>query len=256
MKFDIVTIFPEMFCAMDYGIIGRAKKNKLISIKCWNPRNYTSNKYHKIDDKVYGGGPGMVMKVEPLYNTIIAALEHYNYQPQIIYLTPQGILLNHNLVKKLALKNNLLIISGRYEGIDERLLKIKPGMEISIGDYIISGGELSSMVLIDAITRQIPGVVGKYQSVEEESFSYGLLDVPHYTKPRIFNNLNVPYVLLNGNHKEIIRFKRKVALGRTWLRRPEMLSKIKLTVMDRMLLNEFIEETSSLNRNKVYAKNN
>ena len=245
MQFNIVTLFPEMFAAMNYGVVGRAKETGLIDIRCFNPRDYTEDNYHKVDDTSYGGGPGMVMMVKPLQAAIQGARENSKSFASIVYLTPQGKLLNHDLVKELSVQENLILISGRYEGIDERLLKIEPGIELSIGDYVLSGGELASMVLIDTVTRQLPGVVGDAGSVAQDSFSAGLLDYPHYTRPEVINDLKVPDVLLSGNHAEIARFRRKQALGRTWLRRPELLAKIELTAVDRMLLNEFIEETSS-----------
>lgn len=242
MQFDIVTLFPEMFAAIDYGVIGRAKENKLIGLKCWNPRDYTEDKYHKVDDSSYGGGPGMVMMVEPLQAAIQAARKVGNESAQVVYLTPQGKLLNHKLVMKLAAQKHLILVSGRYEGIDERLMAIEPGMEVSIGDYVLSGGELAAMVVIDAVTRQLPGVVGDADSVAKDSFTEGLLDYPHYTRPENVAGLKVPEVLLGGNHAEIERFRRKQALGHTWQKRPELLTKIELTAADRMLLNEFIEE--------------
>ena len=245
MKFNVITLFPDMFAVMDYGVIGRAKDNGLINLKCWNPRDYTEDSYHKVDDSPYGGGPGMVMLVKPLQATIEAARRSNEGAAHVIYLTPQGRLLNQGLVRDLMQQKNLILVCGRYEGIDERLMSIEPGIEISIGDYVVSGGELPSMVLIDAVTRQLPGVLGDAGSVEQDSFSAGLFDYPHYTRPEVVENLAVPDVLLGGNHAEISRFRRKMALGRTWLRRPELLVKIELTATDRMLLNEFIEEISS-----------
>jgi tRNA (guanine37-N1)-methyltransferase len=242
MQFDIVTLFPEMFAAIDYGVIGRAKENKLIDLKCWNPRDYTEDKYHKVDDTSYGGGPGMVMMVEPLQAAIKAARRGNNDSSQVVYLTPQGKLLNHKLVMKLASQKHLILVSGRYEGIDERLMEIEPGIEVSIGDYVLTGGELPAMVVIDAVTRQLPGVVGDADSVANDSFTEGLLDYPHYTRPESVAGIKVPEVLLGGNHAEIERFRRKQALGSTWQKRSELLTKIELTAADRMLLNEFIEE--------------
>jgi tRNA (guanine37-N1)-methyltransferase len=244
MQFNIITLFPEMFAAMDYGIIGRAKDKGIINLTCWNPRDYTEDNYRKVDDSPYGGGPGQVMLVKPLKEAIQAARCSNQEFSQVIYLTPQGKLLNHNLVKELTGQKNLILVSGRYEGIDERLMEIELGIEISIGDYVLSGGELAAMVLIDAVTRQLPGVVGDADSVGQDSFFAGLLDYPHYTRPEVIDNLKVPEVLIGGNHAEITRFRRKAALGRTWQRRPELLTKIELTAIDRMLLNEFIEEMS------------
>ncbi len=245
MRFNIITLFPEMFTAMNYGVIGRAKENGVIDVKCWNPRDYTEDNYRKVDDSPYGGGPGMVMLVKPLRAAITAARRSSAEFTPIVYLTPQGNLLNQKLVKELVLQKSLILVSGRYEGIDERLMSIEPGIEVSIGDYVLSGGELPAMVLIDAVTRQFPGVLGDAGSASQDSFATGLLDCPHYTRPEVIENLAVPGVLLGGNHAEISRFRKKMALGRTWLRRPELLEKIELTAMDRMLLNEFIKETSS-----------
>lgn len=244
MQFNVITLFPEMFTAMNYGVIGRAEERGIISLRCWNPRDYTHDNYHKVDDCPYGGGPGMVMLIKPLQAAIMAARAASAEPAHIIYLNPQGKLLNQDLVTKFALKKNLLLVSGRYEGIDERLMTIEPGIEISIGNYVLSGGELAAMVMIDAITRQIPGVIGDADSVEQDSFSAGLLDYPHYTRPETIDGHRVPEVLLTGNHAAIFRFRRKQALGRTYLRRPELLEKIELTAEDRMLLNEFIKETS------------
>ena len=243
MKFNIITLFPEMFTAIDYGIIGRAKENELISLKFWNPRDYTEDNYHKVDDSPYGGGPGMVMLVKPLQAAIQAARQANSDPDLVVYLTPQGKLLNQELVIELASQKNLILVAGRYEGIDERLTKIEPGIEISIGDYVLSGGELAGMVVIDAVARQLPGVVGDADSVKQDSFSSftGLLDYPHYTRPEVIDGHVVPKVLLGGNHAEITCWRRKEALGRTWLRRPDLLEKIELTAADRMLLNEFIE---------------
>lgn len=242
MQFSIVTLFPEMFSAVDCGVVGRAKEKELISITLWNPRDYTSDNYHKVDDSPYGGGPGMVMLVKPLRAAIRAADRKFNHQSTLIYLTPQGKLLDHNLVMDLSRKKNLILVAGRYEGIDERLMKLEPGLELSIGDYVLSGGELAAMVVIDAVSRQIPGVVGDADSVCQDSFTGGLLDYPHYTRPEIVDGYRVPEVLLGGNHAAVMRFRRIQSLGSTWLRRPELLEKIELTAVDRMLLNEFIED--------------
>jgi len=246
MRFDIVTLFPEMFSAINYGVIGRAKEHKLIELNFWNPRDYTKDNYRKVDDSPYGGGPGMVMMVEPLREAIQAARKENSSPVKVIYLTPQGKLLTHSLVNELATHKSLMLISGRYEGIDERLMEIEPGIEVSIGDYVLSGGELAAMVIVDAVTRQLAGVVGDVDSVTQDSFVNGLLDYPHYTRPEDVAGYKVPEVLLSGNHASIERFRRKNALGYTWLKRPELLAKIELTVDDRMLLNEFIEETEGV----------
>jgi tRNA (guanine37-N1)-methyltransferase len=242
MRFDVLTLFPEMFNAIDYGIIGKAKKKKIISLKFWNPRDYADGTYHKVDDSSYGGGPGMVMMVKPLRSAIQAIRQDDKQMTEIIYLTPQGKLLDHSMIMDLSTKSNLLFVAGRYEGIDERLMIIEPGLEISIGDYVLSGGELAAMVIIDAITRQLPGVISNKDVVTRDSFVQGLLDYPHYTKPDLIDGLKVPEVLLSGDHDKIDHYRKKEALGRTWLKRPDLLKKIELTATDRILLNEFIED--------------
>jgi len=244
MRFDIITLFPQMFTALDCGIVGRAKENGLITLDCWNPRDYTKNKYHKVDDSPYGGGPGMVMLFEPLQMALQAARLASSEPSLVVYLTPQGKLLDQKLVTELTTQKRLILLSGRYEGIDERLVKTEIDTEISIGDYVLSGGELAAMVVVDTITRQLPGALGDADSAKQDSFAYGLLDYPHYTRPEFIANLSVPKVLLSGDHVAIARWRRKQALGRTWKRRPKLLAKIELTAADSMLLNEFIEETT------------
>ena len=243
MRFDIITLFPQMFTALDCGIVGRAKENGLITLDFWNPRDYTKDNYHKVDDSPYGGGPGMVMLFEPLQSAIQAARLASNEPPTVVYLTPQGKLLDQNLADELSTKKRLILLAGRYEGIDERLVELEVDTEISIGDYVLSGGELAAAVVIDAITRQLPGALGDANSAKQDSFAHGLLDYPHYTRPEFIANSSVPKVLLSGDHAAIARWRQKQALGRTWQRRPELLTKIELTATDSMLLNEFIEET-------------
>lgn len=246
MQFDIVTLFPEMFDAMDYGVVGRAKGQGDIKLNYWNPRDYTKDNYHKVDDASYGGGPGMVMLVQPLREAIKKARQASKKESLLVYLTPQGNLLNQKMVKEFVNQDkNLILVSGRYEGIDERLMELEPGVEVSIGDYVLSGGELAAMVVIDAITRNIPGIVGDVGSVEQDSFYSGILDYPHYTRPEVIDGCGVPKVLLSGDHAKINRWRRRESLGRTWLRRPELLEKIELTADDRMLLNEFIKDIKS-----------
>lgn len=243
IKFSLITLFPEMFIALDYGILGRAKNRGLISWDFWNPRDYTDNPHRKVDDATYGGGPGMVMSVQPLYRAITEA-RYSNGPGNLIYLTPQGIPLDNQLVLKLATMKTLYLVAGRYEGIDERLMELEPGLEISIGDYVLSGGELAAMVLIDTITRQIPGAIANHEAASTDSFATGLLEYPHYTRPEMINGLTVPDLLLTGDHAKIARWRRKQALGRTWLKRNDLLQKIELTETDTMLLNEFIKESS------------
>lgn len=246
MQFEIVTLFPEMFSALDHGITGRAKKNKLINLRYWNPRDYTTDHYHKVDDSPYGGGPGMVMLFEPLQAAIHAALDNDQEPALVCYLTPQGELLNQNMITDLVTNHKrLILLAGRYEGIDERLIDLEVDKEISIGDYVLSGGELAAMVVIDTLTRHFPGALGDIDSAKQDSFVDNLLDYPHYTRPEVVAESSVPRVLLNGDHAAIARWRRKQALGRTWLRRPELLAKTQLTAGDSMLLNEFIKETKT-----------
>lgn len=239
MKFDIITIFPEMFTALDFSITSKAIQYGILEIKCWNPRDYSKSKHRNVDSRPYGGGPGMVMMAQPLCDTIKAIKKTTNHA-KIIYLTPQGQLLNQNKIKSLAKEKNITLIAGRYEGIDERVVESEIDEELSIGDYVLSGGEIAAMVVIDAVTRMLPNVLGHENSAKQDSFMEGLLDYPHYTRPEIFNGQNVPKVLLKGNHKEIARWRLQQALGRTYLRRPELLKKYRLTKTEQELLNEFL----------------
>ncbi|MCL5261656.1 MAG: tRNA (guanosine(37)-N1)-methyltransferase TrmD [Gammaproteobacteria bacterium] len=248
MHFSIITLFPEMFSALQCGITGRALENGLINLQCFNPRDYTSDNYHKVDDSPYGGGPGMVMLYEPLYLAITAARKDAENPVKTIYLSPQGKKLDHNLIQGLAKESRLILVAGRYEGVDERLLENEIDLQISIGDYVLSGGELPAMVLIDAITRFLPGALGDVNSAQEDSFVDGLLDYPHYTRPETIYGKDVPKVLLSGDHAAINRFRRKAALGKTWVFRKDLLEKCQLTAVDTMLLNEFIDE---FNRGKL-----
>lgn len=251
INFHIITIFPEMFAALQHGITGRAAKNNLISVNCINLRQYSDNRYGSIDDRPYGGGPGMVMMAEPLLAAINGA-KHACHIPaptpapaHVMYLSPQGKPLTQKAIEELSIKPNLIMIAGRYEGIDERVIESAVDSEWSIGDYVLSGGELAAMVVIDAITRLLPGALGDADSALQESFTSGLLDYPHYTRPETINQLSVPKVLLGGNHHDITRWRLKQALGRTWLRRPELLQKLKLTKDEIMLLNEFLRFSMS-----------
>ncbi len=225
IKFNIITLFPKMFTALDYGITRRAIEKKLINLKYFNPRDYSKNKHRRVDDRPYGGGPGMVMMAEPLCDAIDAAKPGL-----IIHLTPQGKLLDQDKIKSLANVGArcavpLILVAGRYEGIDERVIQSKIDEEISIGDYVLSGGELAAMVIIDAITRLLPGALGHKDSAKQDSFMDGLLDYPHYTRPEVFNGQKVPNVLLSGNHKQVAEWRLKEALKRTRLRRPDLFKK-------------------------------
>lgn len=246
MEFTVITIFPEMFTALECGITGRAKKNGLVKIDCLDLRDYADSKYRKVDDRPYGGGPGMVLLFEPLQKAISAAKASSDKPAKVIHLSPQGKLLQQkDLVRMSQQDNRLILISGRYEGIDERLIESEIDEEWSIGDYILSGGEIAAMVLIDAITRLLPGALGDETSILQDSFGNNdLLDYPHYTRPEIINGKSVPKVLLSGDHKAIMRWRLKESLGRTWLRRPDLLAKHQLTEEEQALLDEFISHAS------------
>ncbi len=238
MQIDVITIFPEMFAALDCGITGRALEKDLVQLQCWNPRDYTKDKHRCVDDRPYGGGPGMVMLAQPLVDTIQAVRKHNS--GKVIHLTPQGEPLTQDKVKQLA-QQDIILVSGRYEGIDERVMEIVDE-ELSIGDYVLSGGELAAMVVIDSCIRLLPGALGHEDSAEQDSFMQGILDCPHYTRPEFFNGQKVPDVLLNGNHEKIARWRLKQALGKTLERRPDLLQKIQLTEDVQKLVQEYINE--------------
>ena len=247
MIFDIITLFPQMFDALtQYGITRRAAEQGSYELKTWNPRDFTTDNYRTIDDRPYGGGPGMVMLGEPLAAAINAARQRQAAsgvkKSRVVYMSPQGRLLTHAVVKELVAQQDdegLILLAGRYEGIDERLIRQQVDEEISIGDYVLSGGELAAMVLMDSIVRQLPGVLGDAESAEQDSFVQGLLDCPHYTRPEMFNGEAVPPVLLSGNHADIQRWRLQQSLGRTWLRRPDLLARRDLTKEESRLLAEF-----------------
>lgn len=243
MRFDVITLFPDLVQAVvQHGVVSRAAKKELLTLQLWNPRDYTLDKHRTVDDRPYGGGPGMLMKVEPL-QACIAAVRQQNPQGKLVYLSPQGKKLGQTLINQAASDQNLIFLCGRYEGIDERILQQEVDEEWSLGDYVISGGELAAMVCIDAITRQIPGALGHKESAELDSFNNGILDCPHYTRPETVNGLTVPDVLLQGNHKLIQNWRDKQALGKTWKLRPDLLQQMELDDRQKELLNEFIAET-------------
>ena len=246
IRFDVVTLFPEMFAAVTAsGVSGRALETGLWSIGLWNPRDFTRDNYRTVDDRPYGGGPGMLMLAEPLEKALDAAKEAGG--GKVVYLTPQGRKLDHEKVMELAGRTATTLLCGRYEGVDERLIERRVDEELSIGDYVLSGGELAAMTVIDAVVRQIPGALGGEQSAAEESFVGGLLDCPQYTRPELWPEGNaaakVPEVLLSGHHENIRRWRLKQALGRTWLRRPDLLVARRLSEQERMLLEEFQRES-------------
>ena len=244
MWFGVVTLFPEMFEAIrGYGVTGRAVKNGLIQMQCWSPRDFAYDKHKTVDDRPYGGGPGMLMKVQPLREAIHAAKAAAGGDVKVIYLSPQGRRMDHKGVQELASREKLILVAGRYEGIDERLLETEIDEEWSLGDFVLSGGELPAMTMIDAVSRLVPGVLGHQDSATEDSFHEGLLDCPHYTRPEELDNMQVPGVLLSGNHKEIKRWRLKQQLGRTWQRRPDLLESLELDAEQKALLTDFIRET-------------
>ncbi|MCX2781940.1 tRNA (guanosine(37)-N1)-methyltransferase TrmD [Microbulbifer thermotolerans] len=245
-RIALVSIFPEMFAALtDYGITGRAVKDGLLEVRCWNPRDFTSDRHRTVDDRPYGGGPGMVMLAEPLYQALSAArewAEEGGARARSIYLSPQGRPLDQKGVESLSDAGNLVLLAGRYEGVDERIVELLIDEEWSIGDYVLSGGELAAMVMVDAITRLIPGALGHEQSAQEDSFAQGLLDCPHYTRPEAYRGRVVPEVLLSGNHEKIRRWRLKQALTRTLQRRPDLLEKLVLDTEKTALLEEIRQE--------------
>lgn len=243
MHFGIVTLFPEIFQGLNSGITGRALRDKLMTLDCWNPRDFATDNHKSVDDRPYGGGPGMVMMPEPLQAAIHAAKNAYaDKNPSVIYLSPQGRLFDQEAAKEFASRQSIIFLAGRYEGIDERIIEQEVDEEWSIGDYILTGGELPAMVMIDAIARLLPGVVGDENSVLEDSLTTGLLKYPQYTRPENFANGRVPEVLLSGNHKQIQQWRLKASLGKTWLRRPDLLNQKATTEEELRLLSEYIEE--------------
>jgi tRNA (guanine37-N1)-methyltransferase len=241
--FDVITLFPEMFQAItEYGITGRAFQQGLLSLRCWNPRDFTEDRHRTVDDRPYGGGPGMVMKVAPLRTAIRAAKLATTSSTKVIALSPQGRLLNQAGLNQLVTYSNLILVCGRYEGIDERLIQQDIDEEWSIGDYVLSGGELPAMTLIDTLARCLPGVLGEPSSAQQDSFAQGLLDAPHYTRPPLLDGAAVPEILLSGDHTNIERWRLKQSLGRTWLRRPELLKDLALTDQQQRILAEFQQE--------------
>ena len=241
MWIGVVSLFPEMFKAVtDYGISRRAVENGLLTLEVWNPREFTEDKHRMVDDKPYGGGPGMLMKVQPLKDAINAAKSKAQAQCPVIYLSPQGKPLEQADLASLAMLPEVILVAGRYEGIDERLIESVVDMEVSIGDFVASGGELPAMLLIDGVTRLLPGAVGDADSVEQDSFSNGLLDYPQYTRPETEDGLTVPEVLMSGDHGQIARWRKMQSLGRTYIKRPDLITARTLTEEEKQLLDEYL----------------
>ncbi len=243
MRVDVITLFPEFVdgCAR-VGVVGRAQERGLISVTSWNPREFATDNYHTVDGRPYGGGPGMLMLIGPLRDTIAAAKAAAEAPAKVIYLSPQGARLTQRKVQELSVLPRLVLLCGRYEGVDERLLDHEADEELSIGDYVLSGGELAAAVLIDAIGRLQEGALNDAQSAAQDSFSDGLLDCPHYTRPEQHGLGTLPAVLISGDHAAIKRWRLKQSLGRTWLRRPDLLARMQLDKPARALLEEFRHE--------------
>ena len=239
MRFDVVTLLPEMFEAARLGVTGRAFERGQAQLRLWNPRDYTHDVHRTVDDRPYGGGPGMVMKVEPLRAAILDA-KRAAPGSRVAYLSPQGRRFDQQAAAELAGRDGMILVAGRYEGIDERIIARCVDEEWSIGDYVLSGGELAAMVVMDAVIRLLPGVLGHEDSAAQDSYMAGLLDCPHYTRPEEIDGLRVPGVLLSGNHEEIRRWRLKQALARTWERRPDLLAHRELTGEERKLLDEYL----------------
>lgn len=246
MRIDVITLFPEFVedCAR-IGVVGRAQARGLLQVKTWNPRDYTVDNYRRVDERPFGGGPGMVMLIDPLRDAIAAARAAAAEPARVVCMSPQGTRLTQEKVAELARRERLILLCGRYEGIDERLMTHAVDEELSIGDYVLSGGELAAAVVIDAIGRLQDGALNDAQSAQQDSFSDGLLDCPHYTRPEHHDWGDVPAVLASGDHAAIRRWRRKQALGRTWQRRPDLLERMPLDEQDKKLLIEFQQDTNN-----------
>ena len=242
MRFDVITLFPELVATLfDHGVVGRAAAEGRLQRVLWNPRDYAGDRHGTVDDRPYGGGPGMVMKVEPVRAAIKAARAAAGPAP-VIYLTPEGQRLDSRVATELAGQDRLILLCGRYEGIDERLIELEVDREVSIGDYVLSGGELPAMVLMDAVARLVPGVLGHQDSAAQDAFASGLLDCPHYTRPERVAGLGVPSVLLAGDHGAVARWRHREALGRTWRKRPDLLQQRGLSSEEQAMLADWRRE--------------
>ncbi len=243
MRIGVVSLFPEMVETIaDYGVVGRAVSGGKVSLDVENPRDYTDDAYRTVDDRPYGGGPGMVMKFEPVARALRASRESMPAGCPVVYLSPQGEVFDQARARRYSMLPGLVLLAGRYEGIDERVIESEVDEEVSLGDFVLSGGEIAAMAVIDAIVRLLPGVLGGEESAEQDSFVEGLLDFPHYTRPEVVEGRSVPDVLLSGDHARIARWRRKQSLGRSHLRRPDLLRKLDLDDEQRRLLDEFLKE--------------
>ena len=243
MHFDVITLFPEMVGTIaEFGVVGRAQRNGLVSLGFENPRDHTSDVHRTVDDRPYGGGPGMVMKYEPLAAAIAAARKRSPAGSPVVYLSPQGEVFDQARARQYAELPGLVLLAGRYEGVDERLIGRYVDEELSLGDFVLSGGEVGAMAVIDAVVRLLPGVLGDDESAAQDSFMDGLLDCPHYTRPEEIEGHNVPEVLTSGDHAEIARWRLKQALGRTFERRPDLIEKLELNEEQQALLDDYLKE--------------
>jgi tRNA (guanine37-N1)-methyltransferase len=243
MHFEIVTLFPEMVSTIaEFGVVGRAQRNSVLTLGLENPRDHTRDVHRTVDDRPYGGGPGMVMKYEPLAAALAAARERSPQGSRVVYLSPQGAVFDQAMAKRFAQLPGMVLLAGRYEGVDERLLESEVDAEVSLGDFVLSGGEIAAMAVIDAVVRLLPGVLGDDESAAQDSFMEGLLDCPHYTRPENIEGRKVPDVLLSGDHAAIARWRLKQALGRTHQRRPELIKKLDLTDEQQALLEDYLKE--------------
>jgi tRNA (guanine37-N1)-methyltransferase len=246
MRIDLISLFPEFVAQVSaHGVVGRAQERGLLSVHGWNPRDHASGNYRRVDERPFGGGPGMVMLVDPLRDCLRAARAADPAPAKVVYLSPQGERLTQGKVRELATRDRLILLCGRYEGVDERLIAAEVDEELSIGDYVLSGGELAAAVVIDAVARLQEGALGDSESAAQDSFEDGLLDCPHYTRPVEHELGTVPAVLMSGNHAEIARWRRQQALGRTWLRRPDLVDLAALSKADRQLLDAFLADAEA-----------
>jgi tRNA (guanine37-N1)-methyltransferase len=249
MRAGIVTLFPGMFSALsEYGITGRAFRQGLMQVQYWNPRDYAPDRHRTVDDRPYGGGPGMLMKTGPVSEAIRAAKAALPAGAKVMYLSPQGKALTQGDVVQLASRDSLVLLCGRYEGVDERVLRTQVDEEFSLGDFVLSGGELAAMALLDAVIRLLPGALGGAGSAEADSFGDGLLDHPHYTRPEMFEGQEVPSVLLSGDHARIARWRLQQRLGATWRKRPDLLQRMQLSAEQQKLLDAYKNEYEAANK--------
>ncbi len=243
MHIDVITLFPDMVAAVaEYGVVGRARRNGLVSLDFENPRDHTSDVHRTVDDRPYGGGPGMVMKYEPLAGAVAAARARAPQGSPVVCLSPQGRVFDQALARRYAGLPGLVLLAGRYEGVDERFIERHVDEELSLGDFVLSGGEVAAMAVIDAVVRLLPGVLGDDESAAQDSFMEGLLDCPHYTRPEVIEDRSVPAVLLSGDHAAIARWRMQQALGHTFERRPDLLGKLELTDEQQALLDDYLKE--------------